>query len=89
MLPCKHFVAIMRDIKDWSWSKFPVSYRCSPYLTLDEFVNPKSFKEEQEEEQSDGQANASTCDANEGKRTLGSWMLFFNYLLLFNICYIF
>ena len=41
MLPCKHFIAVMRDIKDWSWSKFPETYRCSPYLTLDEIVNPK------------------------------------------------
>ncbi|XP_028410162.1 uncharacterized protein LOC114532775 [Dendronephthya gigantea] len=45
MLPCKHFVAVMRDIKDWSWSKFPESYRCSPYLTLDEIVNPKTTEE--------------------------------------------
>ena len=45
MLPCKHFVAVMRDIKDWSWSKFPESYRCSPYLTLDEIVNPKPPEE--------------------------------------------
>ena len=45
MLPCKHFVAVMRDIKDWSWSKFPESYRCSPFLTLDEIVNPKPPEE--------------------------------------------
>ena len=45
MLPCKHFVAVMRDIKDWSWSKFPETYRFSPFLTLDEIVNPKPPEE--------------------------------------------
>ena len=42
MLPCKHFVAIMRDFKEWNWSRFPESYRSSPYLTLDATVNPSA-----------------------------------------------
>ena len=42
MLPCKHFVAIMRNFKEWNWSKFPQSYRSSPYLTLDETVHLNS-----------------------------------------------
>lgn len=35
----------MRDVKDWSWSKFPEIYRCSPYLNLDPIVSPKAPEE--------------------------------------------
>ena len=38
ILPCKHFIAIMRDFKEWNWPKFSKSYRSSPYLMLD--ANP-------------------------------------------------
>ena len=64
MLPCKHFVAVMRDIKDWSWSKFPESYRYSPYLTLDEIVNPKP------PEDHENKADGSTENA-EGTESCG------------------
>ena len=65
MLPCKHFVAVMRDIKDWSWSKFPESYRCSPYLTLDEIVNPKP-PEEHEESTSKADGSAENTEGTVG-----------------------
>ena len=34
LLPCKHFVAMMREFKEWTWAKFPEEYKSSPYLTL-------------------------------------------------------
>ena len=38
LLPCKHFVAVMREFKEWTWAKFPEEYKSSPYLTLDRTV---------------------------------------------------
>ena len=38
LLPCKHFVAVMREFKEWTWAKFPQEYKSSPYLTLDKTV---------------------------------------------------
>ena len=35
LLPCKHFVAVMRGFKEWTWAKFPEEYKSLPYLTLD------------------------------------------------------
>ena len=38
LLPCKHFVAVMREFKEWTWAKFPEEYKSLPYLTLDRSV---------------------------------------------------
>ena len=40
LLPCKHFVAVMSEFKEWTWDKFPEEYKSSPYFTLD---RPVSF----------------------------------------------
>ena len=41
LLPFKHFVAVIREFKEWTWAKFPKEYKSSPYLTLD---RPVLFK---------------------------------------------
>ena len=38
LLRCKHFVAVMRKFKEWTWAKFPEEYTSTPYLTLDRSV---------------------------------------------------
>ena len=67
MLPCKHFVAIMRDFKEWNLSKFPESYRSSPYLTLDETVNPNSTEMNQTQSETPGgsQGTISVLDSSQ------------------------
>ena len=35
LLPCKHFVAVMREFKEWTLAKFPEEHKSSLYLTLD------------------------------------------------------
>lgn len=35
LLPCKQFIAVMREYPEWNWARFPESYRESPFITLD------------------------------------------------------
>ena len=44
LLPCKHFVVVMREFKEWTWAKFPEEYKSSPYLTLDRPVSFNSLE---------------------------------------------
>ena len=41
LLPCKHFLAVMREHPAWNWSKFPRQYGRSPFITLDDFIVSK------------------------------------------------
>ena len=41
LLPCKHFLAVMREHPAWNWNKFPRQYRQSPLITLDDFIVSK------------------------------------------------
>ena len=48
-LPCKHFVAVMREFKGWTWGKFSEEYKSSPYLTLDRSVLFNSSEMDEDE----------------------------------------
>ena len=41
LLPCKHFLAVMREHLAWNWNRFPRQYRKSPFITLDDFIVSK------------------------------------------------
>ena len=41
LLPCKHFIAVMREYPEWNWARFPESYRESPFITLDHVIVAK------------------------------------------------
>ena len=41
LLPCKHFLAVMREHPAWNWSKFPRQYRQFPFITQDDFIVSK------------------------------------------------
>jgi len=34
-LPCKHLLAVMTQVPQWSWNKLPQEYRSLPVFTLD------------------------------------------------------
>ena len=49
LLPCKQFIAVMREFKEWAWAKFPEEYKSSPYLTLDKPVSFNSSEMAEDE----------------------------------------